>query len=363
MFGGDGCVRGADAGDLRVFRDFTTTRLRRLGNDPADGYSTFRLRRRSRDEARPRALRARSRFRRRTDAGLFCNKDLPVLVSDGRLTLTLGGSGQITHTKVNSITIAPGTMPEHRFTSPAGGEKYCGGGSVPLRWTGATAGALVRLEISRDGANGPWQTLGLMPDDGQENWGASGAISGNVFFRLLDPDNAVLTQALQACEIAEPKIRLVYRTVARSGLQARRGARMFEHLFTGNVRIDLCARGERPWTACCDHAQRRFRGPYRDARRNRLRACTHRRVPLDLPVDQSDAAFETSRLHAARRPLARGFPPSGGTHRPVTRRHGDIYRRNAPGAGPPSSPSSATCCPGLPRHVARWSTTHRRRGA
>jgi hypothetical protein len=231
-----------------------------------------------------------------TNTGQFLEKnDIPVRVSDGRLTLTLGGGSEITHTKLCALLVAAGTAPVHELTSPAGGETYCAGSLVPLRWTGATAGALVRLDLSRNGNAGPWQSLGLVPDDGQENWGAIGPAASNCMLRLLDTGGNVMAQTAEPFTIAESHLELLHPNGGE--IWATGTTRNFEWsstCFTGSVRIDMSRSGPSgPWTTLFPSTPNDGFEAY-TVRPSDVGYVYARVValPFSVPLDQSDASFQ-----------------------------------------------------------------------
>jgi len=216
----------------------------------------------------------------------------PVLVSDGRLTMTVGGSGEITHTKVNAILIAEAVPTEHAFSAPPGDEAYCTGALVPLRWSGATAGATVRIELSRTGPNGPWLNLGTTADDGEETWMATGPATDACYFRLVDPDGNVLAQTAASFEVVDPALYL--RRPMGGEVWTTGSLRRFEwssSCLAGNVRIDVSRAGPNgPWATLVPSTPNDGLETY--TVRHEDVGWTHVRVvslPFGIPSDQHDA--------------------------------------------------------------------------
>ena len=216
----------------------------------------------------------------------------PVLVSDGRLTMTVGASDDITHSKVNAILIAEDQPAEHSVTAPAGGEEYCTGAQVPLRWSGATVGALVRIDVSRSGPGGPWVSLGATDDDGEESWMASGPATTDCFFRIVDPDGTVLAQSAAPFAIVDPVLHLL--RPAGGEVWTTGSVRSFEwqsSCLAGNVRIDVSRSGPSgPWTTLIPSTINDGFESY-TVRREDV-GWTHVRVvalPFEIPSDQNDA--------------------------------------------------------------------------
>jgi hypothetical protein len=253
-----------------------------------------------------------------TIAGQFFERgNIPVQVTDGRLTMTVGGGFEITHTKVNAIVIASGAAEPHTWISPAGGENYCTGGSVALGWTGATAGSHVWLELSRSGPSGPWETIGMTPDDGEELWAVSAPPAADCFVRIADLQGEVLAQSTLPFGISAPYITLVRPNGGETWTTG--SVRNFEwttSCLAGWVRIDTSRQGRLgPWTTLVPSS------PNDGVETWHVRlqdvGWTHVRVvalPFGLPADQNDAPFAV--VEEAQRPPALwrfDFLPAEGT--------------------------------------------------
>ena len=219
---------------------------------------------------------------------------IPVQVRDGRLTLTLGGSGDVTRTKVNALVVTAGTPAPHALMAPAGGERFCLGTILPVRWTGATAGSMVRIDLSRNGAAGPWEPLWMTADDGEELLGASGPAAEECLLRLVDLEGNVLAQGTTPFAIVEPHITLVTPNGGETwGTGSIQHFEWTSTCFTGQVRIDVSRSGAAgPWSMLIPSTPND--GYERWVVRHEDIGWTHVRVlalPLELPNDRSDSPF------------------------------------------------------------------------
>lgn len=217
----------------------------------------------------------------------------PVVVADGRLTLQAGGNGQITRTKVNALDIMGTGL---TIASPAGGETFCTGTPTPLRWSGTDASATLRIELSRNGANGPWETLfASTPNDGEVDWSPTGAGSDNCLLRILNPFGALLAMTPLSFGIVEPQVSLV----APNGGEIWLVGSVHEFAWTsrcseGQVRLEASRSGaDGPWEVVLDSTPDDGGEPWT------LRAedvgWTHVRVlawPSGTSQDVSDAPFQ-----------------------------------------------------------------------
>lgn len=218
----------------------------------------------------------------------------PVLVSDGRLSMTAGGSGDITHTKVNSILISPAQPVAHAMIAPAGGENFCTGASVPVQWSGATVGAFVRIELSRTGPGGPWESLGVARDSGSESWLATGAASSDCYFRIVDLAGTVLAQSPAPFTISEPVLTLVHPTGGEIWtVGSTRNIEWTSSCLAGDVRIDASSVGPSgPWSVLIPSTLNDGFEAYR-VRREDI-GWTYVRVvslPFEIPSDFNDSPF------------------------------------------------------------------------
>jgi len=69
--------------------------------------------------------------------------------------------------------------------TPRGGEQWPIGVQQKIRWSAPGVTGSMRIEISREGAAGPWQILfAETANDGEENWFASGLASPNCLIRI-----------------------------------------------------------------------------------------------------------------------------------------------------------------------------------
>jgi hypothetical protein len=223
--------------------------------------------------------------------------DMPVTVADGRLTLTLGGSGAITHTKLNSIIVAKGqqiTTP-YSLLSPGAGDARCTGVVTAVTWSGAGGTPPLRVELSRAGLAGPWEPLlWSMTDDGQETWMPSGAASISCGVRLIDAGGRVLASSASPFSIVAPALRLLTpnggETWTVGSLQSFSWT---SSCYAGDVRIEISKTGAGgPWLTLIastpnDGHDNWLVGPAE-------LGWTHARVvglPFETPGDGSDASF------------------------------------------------------------------------
>jgi hypothetical protein len=133
-----------------------------------------------------------------------------------------------------------------------------------------------------------------MPDDGQENWGASGPPASNCLLRLVDQDGNTLSQTAETFAIAESQLQLLHPNGGE--IWATGTDRSFEWTstcFTGNVRIDVSRSGPGgPWTVLLPSTPNDGFETY-NVRPSDI-GFVHARIvalPLGLPLDQCDAGF------------------------------------------------------------------------
>jgi hypothetical protein len=232
-----------------------------------------------------------------TPAGTFVqHADLPVNVLDGRLTLTVGGSGTLMHTKVNSIVVAPPTSETTPYVleSWSQGETRCIGLASTVAWSGSGAAAPLRLELSRSGPNGAWEAIALMMDDGDEAWAPSGAPSSDCWLRLVDASGSVLDVTDTPFALQAPGMQLL---TPNGGETWTAGT---EHTFAwtstcfvGSVRIETSRSGAAgPWTTLIHATPNDGFEPW--VVREEDIGWTHARIsalPFLIPGDGSDGAF------------------------------------------------------------------------
>jgi len=223
--------------------------------------------------------------------------DMPVTVADGRLTLALGGSGAITHTKLNSIIVAKGqqiTMP-YAILSPGAGDARCMGVTTTVAWSGAGGTPPLRVELSRSGLAGPWEPLLWCPaDDGQEPWMPSGTASVSCAVRLVDAGGRLLAASASPFSIIAPSLRLLSpnggETWTVGSLQSFSWT---SSCYAGEVRIEISKTGATgPWLTLIPSTPN-------DGHENWVVGSndlgwTHARVvglPFENPGDGSDGSF------------------------------------------------------------------------
>lgn len=230
-----------------------------------------------------------------TAAGQFLERSgIPVLVRDGRLTVTLGGSGELTRTKLDAIVITAGAPEPHALLAPAGGERFCVGTSYTLRWSGATAGSLIRIDLSRNGVGGPWEPEWMTADDGEATLAAEGPAAAECVHRLVDEDGNVLAVGSTTFAIAEPHLALV--TPNGGENWAVGSMQRFEwtsSCASADVRIEVSRDGPNgPWSMLFPSTPND--GYERWVVRQDDLGWTHARVlalPFELPNDASNSPF------------------------------------------------------------------------
>lgn len=223
--------------------------------------------------------------------------DMPVVVSDGRLTVQLGGSGGITHTKMNSILVAKGaqiTTP-YAVLSPGAGDARCLGVATSVHWSGAGGTPPLRVELSRAGLAGPWEPLLWSPlDDGQESWMPSGAGSVSCAVRLVDAGGRVLASSASPFSLVPPSLRLLTPNGGETWtVGSAQSFSWTSSCYAGDVRIEVSKTGAGgPWTTLI--ASTPNDGHETWTVRAEDMGWTHARIvglPFANPGDGSDAAF------------------------------------------------------------------------
>jgi hypothetical protein len=77
-----------------------------------------------------------------------------------------------------------------QLAQPLGGETYRIGSQLAVHWTSTQNLGPVRIELSRTGAAGPWETLfASTSDDGEEIWNVTGPESPNCLLRVAAADD------------------------------------------------------------------------------------------------------------------------------------------------------------------------------
>jgi hypothetical protein len=178
--------------------------------------------------------------------------NLPVNVSDGRLTLVGGGAGGPTHTKINAIVVAPANGPSQPYVleTPSPGETRCLGITMSISWKGSGAAAPLRLELSRAGVAGPWEIVGpFLVDDGNESVTPFGAPSTDCRFRLLDASGAVLDMTDGAFRLASPQLQMLAPNGGETWIAGtQHNFAWTSTCFMGAVRLDVSRSGANgPW--------------------------------------------------------------------------------------------------------------------
>jgi hypothetical protein len=96
---------------------------------------------------------------------------------------------------------------------PNGGEVWCLGNSELIQWTTQNFAGSVKIELSRSGPSGPWDTLlSDTPNDGAEPWVVSGPPSSDCYVRISDTadgspsdiSDAAFAIAEQAVSVVSP---------------------------------------------------------------------------------------------------------------------------------------------------------------
>ncbi len=85
------------------------------------------------------------------------------------------------------------------LVSPDGGEVWRLGRLMTIQWSQAAVGPTVKIELSRSGYGGSWETLyAATANDGSEAWTVSGALSSNCVIRVSDATFAGLVDTSNA---------------------------------------------------------------------------------------------------------------------------------------------------------------------
>jgi predicted phosphodiesterase len=144
-----------------------------------------------------------------TSGGNFVQlNDLQTVVADGRLSVTCGGGTQITHTKLCAVTVAG--QDALVLQTPSGGESYCTGVPTEVRWAGQATVETVRIELSRDGAAGPWSLLTTAAASaGSATWTPASPSSGSCHLRLVTASGAVLATHAAPFAIVGPDLQVL----------------------------------------------------------------------------------------------------------------------------------------------------------
>jgi predicted phosphodiesterase len=229
-----------------------------------------------------------------TIGGQFVERtDLPVVVSDGRLTMAVGGNGQITHSKVNAIVVVPAAG--YVLLEPDAGATLCLGESLVVQWSGGSGTDSVAVELSRAGAAGPWETLlAATPDDGDATCALPGPPAPDCRLRLRAPGGAVLVQSAAGFALVEPSILLVRPNGGETWMTGT--VQRFEwtsECLAADVAIEVSRDGsEGPWTTLLGPTAND--GEETWTVRKEDVGWTHARVvavPVGTPHDRSDAPF------------------------------------------------------------------------
>lgn len=94
------------------------------------------------------------------------------------------------------IADAWAASPGIALSQPHGGESYVVGASLPFQWSASSSLTSIRVELSRTGASGPWETLfDSTPNDGAESWPVAGSTSDSCWARLSDASGGGTTTA------------------------------------------------------------------------------------------------------------------------------------------------------------------------
>ena len=220
--------------------------------------------------------------------------DIPVVVRDGRLTVTVGGGPALTSTKLNALAITGGLPTEHALVYPAGGERFCTGTNVQLRWTGATAGVMVRIDLSRNGDAGPWEPRWITADVGSATWTVVGPAAEECCLRLRDLEGQILAQSAAPFTILEPKIQVVAPNGGEVwGVGTEHSFQWTNACLTGDVRIDVSRAGpDGPWSTLipvtANDGNERWTVRPEDVGWTYVRI---QALPFGIPADRSDAPF------------------------------------------------------------------------
>ncbi|MDD5088338.1 MAG: T9SS type A sorting domain-containing protein, partial [bacterium] len=100
-------------------------------------------------------------------------------------------------------------VPQLTFTAPAAAETLIVGQTVALSWTRRFAAGDVRVELSRAGAEGPWEEIGIRDGDSL-HWPVIGPTSNSVRLRLSLTDAPLVSQTTPFdCAILQPELDIV----------------------------------------------------------------------------------------------------------------------------------------------------------
>ena len=111
-------------------------------------------------------------------------------------------NGGVSDAFVAKITLAQQTD-SVIVLAPDGGETWCVGATAPIRWSSSGTSGNVKIELSRNGVAGTWETLyASTADDGAEDWPVTAGASTNCYIRISDTDGSPVDVSNAAFAIA-----------------------------------------------------------------------------------------------------------------------------------------------------------------
>jgi hypothetical protein len=146
----------------------------------------------------------------------------------------------------NSVTV----------TAPNGRENWPIGSTRNITWTTTGSIANVKIELSRNGIAGPFETLlASTPNDGLQNWAVTGGVTTNAFIRISDaanPSTADTSNAAFTISNAPPPSGSITLIVPNGGerwrLNSTQTIQWTSANVTGNVMIELSRDGGSTFT-------------------------------------------------------------------------------------------------------------------
>jgi len=100
---------------------------------------------------------------------------------------TAGSSNLVDGLAVMYTTAGSGTLLSTlTVLAPDGGEAYFIDSTAAISWFPGTSGGTVRIELTRTGLGGSWETIaGAAPNTGLYNWAIAGSSSNNCYLRII----------------------------------------------------------------------------------------------------------------------------------------------------------------------------------
>ncbi|MBI3949628.1 MAG: hypothetical protein HY314_04140 [Acidobacteria bacterium] len=155
-----------------------------------------------------------------------------------------------------AFTISAAPTPTITVVAPNGGENWQTGTAQTIQWTSSNVSGNVKIELSRSGVGGPYETLFAdTTNDGSQSWTVAGATSSNCFVKISSVANAAVSDLNNTAFTisAPPTGPSITVLVPNGGEQWQIGTtqtiRWTSSGISGNVKIRLSRNGGSSYTA------------------------------------------------------------------------------------------------------------------